>query len=359
MIKARFLFLILVAGLLPLAACQGESSSTDGATDDGIASDTCVGCGEAYQPSFVVDKMNIGTIDQGFNLDNTNTQCTDGSCMVDGAGGVDNRLSAILAAIDNATSESIDADASINENIQSGDMLVIFRMLDVNMTSMSSITSSDGHIELKGYIGLDADVPEDPTDNFSGSEPLDVDSRSLSVATDVETSLIDFTKCSLSAGKLRCEPSHFKLDLDISGNPLSLQIEETQLVASVDVSPTLDAASGAYLGGSIKEGVLGGYVPILYLQTALNDFADQLGDISPATIQQILANHADIDSVPEGTTTVACTEGGSECLTWQECRPSTGGFCYEPADMPDSISLAVTFEAVSIEFTGNIIVPPP
>jgi hypothetical protein len=351
MIKSRLLFLVLVAGLLPLAACEGESTPSDTTTDDAVTE--TVG---AYQASFVVSRLMIGTIDQGFNLDAENTQCTDGSCIADGSNGVDNRLSGILSAIDDATSEEFNADDSIAENIEGGDMLIIFRLLDVNVAQMSSIAGSDSHVELKGYIGIDADDPAVPEDNFSGTEPLDVDSRSLSVATDIESSLIDFTQCDISAGKLSCEPSLFNLDLEISENPLSLQILETQLVARINTSPTLDPTSGAYLNGAIIEGILGGYVPISYLQDALEDFADQLGDIQPSTIQNILANHADIDSVPEGTTTVACPGGASDCLTWQECR---SGFCYEPANQDDSISLAVTFDAVSVEFTGDIIVPTP
>jgi hypothetical protein len=356
MTKGRFLFLLFFAGLLSLAACGGESTPGDTSTDDGIAKDACVGCGESYEASFVVSKLMIGTINQGFNLDGENTQCTDNSCISDGDNGVDNRLSAILDAVNNATSEDFDANASIQENIDKGDMLVVLRLLDVNVTQMASVTSSDGQVELKGYMGLDTDDPENPDDNFSKVEPMNVDSRSLNPpGTDIESTLIDFQSCNISAGKLRCEPSLFTLDLEVSGNPLSLRIEQTQIVAVINQSPTLDPTSGAYLNGSIIQGIIGGYVPVSYLQEALKEFADQLGDISPATIQQILVEHADIDATPAGSTGVACPNGNSDCLPWQTCR---SGICEEPADQPDAISLAVTFEAVSVEFTGNIIVPP-
>ena len=91
-----FKCLLLAIGILCLAACSEDGGNgSDGTTD--VVDDTCKGCGEAYEPSFVVSKMMIGTTDQGFNLDDEYTQCTDGTCIPDGNSGVDNRLSEILA----------------------------------------------------------------------------------------------------------------------------------------------------------------------------------------------------------------------------------------------------------------------
>lgn len=327
-----------------LSACNGESTPSDG-TDGSTV--------EPYEASFVVKKLEIGTIDQGFDLDGVNTQCSDGSCIPDGQNGVDNRLSEILKAIDNATTEDFDANASIAENIQKGDMLIVLRVLDINTPQMGSLTGSDSHVEVKGYMGVDTDDPENPDDNFSGTEPMDIDSRSLQNSSDPESSLIHFGDCNISAGKLKCNPSLFKLDITIQDNTLSLDVEKTQLVATIDQSPSKDGNSGAYLGGSLKNGVLGGYVPIKNLQNALNQFADQLQGIDPGTIQNILVEHADIDATPPGPTDVPCT-GNGDCLPWQDCRQN---FCFEPADQPDAISLAVVFEAVSVQFTGNIVTP--
>ena len=341
--------LLIALGILCMAACSEDNGSGDGATD--TVDDTCKGCGAPYETSFVVSQMKIGSTDQGFNLDDVYTQCTDGTCIPDGNNGVDNRLSEILAAVENAAGEDFDADTAINDNIKDGSMLVVFRFLDVEVTSMASVTSSDPTVQLKGYLGLDTDDPEDAADNFSGSEPMDIDSRSLTSASDIEASLISFAKCSLRAGKLECDPDRFNLDLDIQDSALKLEIEQAQLIASVTTSPE-DNGSGVYVGGTMKEGLLGGYVPIRNLQDALEGFADEIGDISPTTIQQILANHADIDAEGEGLTDVNC-DGPDDCLSWQECRT---GKCYEPADQLDSISLAVTFELKSVEFTGNIVV---
>ena len=349
--------LLIALGILCLAACSEDNGAGDGATD--TVDDTCKGCGEPYEAAFAVSQMKIGTTDQGFNIDHVYTQCTDGTCIPDGNNGVDNRLSEILAAVENAAGEDFDADSAINENIENGSMLIVFNFLDVE-TSMASLTSTDPAVELKGYLGLDTDDPdpEDPeavaaaaADNFSGSEPMDIDSRSLHNASDIETSLIHFKKCSIRAGRLACDPDRFNLDLDIQDSPLRLEIEETQLIASVTTSPE-DNGSGVYVNGAMKEGLLGGFIPIRNLQDALEGFADEIGDISPTTIQQILANHADIDAVDEGLTDVNC-DGEDDCLSWQECRT---GKCYEPADQFDSISLAITFELKSVEFTGKIVV---
>lgn len=343
-------FTLLVAGLFFMSACGDENGTeTDTSTDDGVGPDACVGCGEPYEATFLITTLHIGTIDQGFNLDGEYTRCTDGSCIVDGNNGVDNRLREILLAVENAINEPINADEEIDRNILDGNMLVLLRMLDVEVTGMASLTSSDPDIRMKGYMGVDTDDPEDPTDNFSGSEPFDVDPLSLSDPLDVESSLIDFTDCHINAGKLRCSPSLFKLELGISGSPLDLSIIDSQVVCTFETSPSNDG-SGNYTGGSMKECILGGYVPVRLLQDALNELADELGDISPAQVQQILANHADIDATLEGPTDTSCPNG-DECLSWQTCRD---GICHEPPDQPDAISLAVTFEAVSVVFTGDI-----
>jgi len=339
--------LAVLAGLAALCACgDGGTTTPDGNTD------ACTNCGAAYEASFVVSKLQIGTTDQGFNLDGEDTQCTDGSCIPDGRNGVDNRLSGILGDVKNAIGGDFDANTSIAEQIDGGDMLVLFRLLDVNVDPMGSLTSTDSAVQLFGYIGADADDPKVATDNFSGTEPINIDSRSLKTAGNIEDPLIKFSNCSVNKGKFSCRPDKFQLDLVIEEKSLSLAIEQAQVQATIDRSPT--KTGNDYLSGSMKEGTLGGYVPIRYLQDTLEQFASELGEqsIDPATIQNILANHADIDATPQGPTTVACPNGADDCLSWQTCRT---GFCDEPANQNDAISLAVSFELTSILFTKNIV----
>jgi hypothetical protein len=343
----------LLGAWLIVSACGGGNGSEDVTTDDGTEPDVpvdCVGCGDPYEATFIITSLHIGTVDQGFNLDDEYTQCTDGSCKVDGNNGVDNRLSEILAAVENAMGEPLNADSEIDRNITEGDMLVLLRFLDVELANMASMTSSDPDIEVKGYMGLDTDEPEDPLDNLSGSEPFNVDDRSLRTVTDIESSLIDFTKCRIVSAKLRCEPSLFSMDITIQDAPLHLEIRESQLECTVETGPT-DDGTGNYVEGSLRNCILGGFVPISALQDALDEFAGSLGDIQPEQIQQILVNHADIDAVPEGTTGVACPVG-DECLAWQTCQAGT---CYEPMDQFDSVSLGVVIQATSAVFTGEIV----
>ena len=66
-----------------------------------------------------------------------------------------------------------------------------------------------------------------------------------------------------------------------------------------------------------------------------------------------MEDYADIDSIPEGLTDIRCT-GEDDCASWQECRD---GFCFEPPDQFDSVSVAFTFELTSVIFTGNIVEP--
>lgn len=302
-----------------------------------------------YEASFVVSELKVGTLDQGFNLDAENTQCTDGSCIPDGTNGIDNRLKEIFAAIGNAMGEPFpDVDGGLQEAIADGTTLIVLRLTDVDVMPMSSADATDIDVQVKVYSGADADDPANPDDNLSGHEPLDVKAESLVDPGDnIESPKIEFRECTIIRGALECSPSEFSLDLPMGERPLHLDIIAAQIEATVSRSPE-ESTEGVYVDGSMTDGILGGYIGIddfLYELELL-----ELGDISPTTLLQILANHADIDAIPEGLTSVPC-DTEDDCMFWQECRSST---CYEPPDRFDSISVGFIFELTSIEFTGNI-----
>lgn len=302
---------------------------------------------DEFEATFVIDDLQIPNENVGFNLDGEDTYC-DSGCINDGENGVDNRLGAVLDGLSDSLGEDFNANEELDVQIQEGDLLILFRLLNI------CNFNADGDVDLKGYIGLDADDPADPTDNFSGSEPLDVDIRGLAGAgTDVENSLITFSGGEISRREFSAGPSEFNLDIPIQDSTLGLSIQETQV--RFNFSPEPSESGGEYLDGAIINGLLGGFVLVEDLADALQEFADELGDIDPETVMNIVVNQADIDHVPAGTTSDACTSADDCPVPWRDC--GTDGFCVEPPDRMDAISLAIQFTGTSCSFTGNIVDP--
>ncbi len=322
-----------------------------------------VGCGEkdgtdplptecdtpVVEATFVMDSLMIPDEDVGFDLDDENTQC-DSGCINDGENGVDNRLGAVLDGISDSMGEDFNANDELAAQIEEGGLLIMFRLTDV------CNFNRDGGVDLLGYIGLDTDDPEDPTDNFSGTEPLDVDSRSLTGSgTDLGSPLISFPDGSIDRGQFNAGPSVFNLDVPISDSTLHLAVQETRVRFDFDPEPA--DVGGDQLNGGLINGLLGGYVLVEDLADALQEFASELGDIDPATVMNIVVNQADIDHVQPGPTDDACTEDSDCPVPWRTC--GSGGVCVEPPDRMDAISLAIQFTGVSVDFTGEIITPAP
>ncbi|MBW2261425.1 MAG: hypothetical protein JRG91_05565 [Deltaproteobacteria bacterium] len=69
----------------------------------------------------------------------------------------------------------------------------------------------------------------------------------------------------------------------------------------------------------------------------------------------IVVNQADIDHVAAGPTPDACTIADDCPVPWRDC--GTDGFCVEPPERMDAISLSIQFTGTSCEFTGNIVDP--
>jgi hypothetical protein len=170
---------------------------------------------------------------------------------------------------------------------------------------------------------------------------------------DVNDPLISFPGAQISRNQFSAGPSEFSLDIPIQDSVLSLVIRETQMQFNFNPAPT--ESGGEHVDGRIINGLLGGFVLVEDLADALQEFASELGDIDPETVMNIVVNQADIDFQPEGDTSDAC-ETNDDCpVPWRTCTDS--GFCYEPPDRMDAISLAIQFEGTSCVFTGNIYDP--
>ncbi|MBI5490995.1 MAG: hypothetical protein HY905_26930 [Deltaproteobacteria bacterium] len=369
---SRLWTVVLAASLAALAAigfaasCDGGDSGTpdgdvvggdDGATDDGGGRDESNPT-NGTRADFVINTMRIGSIDdgEGFNLDGVNTG-PEGYLPPDGPGGVDNQLGALISALQDAGLD-FDADAEIAASLEEGGLLILLRHDDVD-----DWTDDPGFVYLRGYAGKDADDPEDPTNNFSGDAELLVDERSLTDPSDIDSSLIYFDNgvlhdttaadTNLQMGDFHAGPSLFTVDIPIQDTTLSLDVNGTQIVWDVDTAPTGDPA----VNGSIKNGLLGGYVLLGDAARALSHIDLSGTTIDEDTIRTILAGQADMDVIPEGFVDDTCTEATAtaDCAPGQGCEADAdrGGafYCYEYDENPDAISLGIVFSAVSCRIT--------
>jgi hypothetical protein len=357
-----------VAGLLAVGgfgvSCGGGDDATDSGTDDGGGDD---GTGrvepnptDGVRADFVINELGIGDMaaGEGFNLDGINTPPGDPFFVEDGPGGIDNQLGALIGAIEDAGVE-INADQSIRDGLADGSLIILLSHRDID-----SWTNDPGLVYLYGYAGKDADIPEDPTNNFSGTAQFLIDELSLEPPYDNEDeALIYFDNgilndttaadTNLQVGDFTAGPSLFQVDIPVQDTILRLAINGTRIVWDIGTVPTGDPA----LNGEIINGMLGGYILLADAAAAIGSI-DLGGTIDPSTLRTILSGQADMDVVPEGFADVPCSESTSEsdCLPGQLCESdeTRGGafYCYETPRNPDAISLALTFSAVSCEITG-------
>ena len=339
-------FLFLPYALLALNCGSNSNEGRDVAFDE---QETYVQ--EPFEASFVASRLQLGTVDEGINLDGMNTWCTDGTCIPDGLDGVDNQLILLLEALENAANMRSDVNGDLMHEVESGNRLMVFRLTGINIDPMGEIASFDPDVQLKIYYGIDKDDPADPDDNFSGSEPLDVDAASLWDDSNVEDAIIDFPNCTIANSILRCGPSTLFFDFPFLGTVVSLMVIEAHLEAVIEHSPARDD-EGHYANGRITNGVLGGYCRIIDHPVEIMKLS-LAADVGSNIIEWIMEQKADIDAIPEGETEFSCSDEDN-CMTWQDCR---AGSCYEPANKFDSFSVGLVFELTSIRFTGNIIEP--
>ncbi|MBW2261426.1 MAG: hypothetical protein JRG91_05570 [Deltaproteobacteria bacterium] len=221
---------------------------------------------DEFEATFVLDHLSIPDENVGFNLDGEDTYCESG-CINDGENGVDNRLGAVLDGLSDSLGEDFNANEELEVQIEEGGLLILFRLLNI------CNFNADGDVTLLGYMGIDTDDPEDPTDNFSGTEPFDVDIRSLEGAgTDPMNTMISFPSGEISRREFSAGPAVFNLDIPMQDSTLGLSIRETQVRFNFQPEPS--DTGGSYLNGNIINGLLGGFVLVEDLADALQEFAD-------------------------------------------------------------------------------------
>jgi len=305
---------------------DGDADSDGDGDSDGDADNDNPTDGETKV--FVADTLAIGAPEVGFDLDEHTTTDRDdpvGCGHVDGPGGVDNKLSPLVDGIVQGAGLEQDPNALLLESIQSGSLLLLSRLVDVDDGT------NDPLVPLYFYIGEDADA--DAANNLGGSGHFLVNPSSLDGAG-LDDALIRFDEGSLSGSMFDTPPSIFRITvpLDDQGLELDLAIQRAQIVFH-------------YSDSGLTEGVVGGYVANEAILQALQNL--DLGDVEIPVqlVRTVLAAQADIDAIPEGPTETACTAEtvADDCQPGQTCE---GNFCMEPDGRCDALSLGLTFTAV-------------
>lgn len=286
---------------------------------------------------FVADTLAIGETNQGFDLDDHTTTDRDdpvGCGKVDGPGGIDNQLSPLVQGIVEGAGLDQDPNALLLEQIQSGSLLLLARMVDVDNDTIDPL------VPLYFYLADDADDPADVANNLTGDGHFLVTPGSLGAGGTLEDANIAFEDGRLRAGMFDTPPSIFRLTvpLDAEGLELDLAIEKAQVVFH-------------YSADGLTEGIVGGYVATEAILIALQNL--DLGDVEIPVqlVRTVLSAQADIDAIPPGPTETSCTTEtvADDCQPGQTCE---AGFCNEPSGRCDALSLGLRFTAVPATIDG-------
>ena len=320
--STKILFPLAALGLISsLAACSSDPAPATGdsgvpATDTGTATDTGgtpqdAGPGVSYD--YVINRL---TLDEGaepgvttrafygFNLDGryspsrtASQQAADcshgdyfstvdpdqnmGTCAAGSAGGgmgcqggVDNQLPNVAQTIMQFQA-SLNVQALLNEQIDTGKLLILVRLSDVN--GALGPTLNDSSVRVSVYPFAYAAFPNCSNIQMGG-QMYSVDNRSLNTPGDLNSAKLQFTG-SIVNGRLRVNPPaanatmpNFSLPLPLMGQMLQLDLFQTQL----RVTPTATEGTNGNLGGFLRQTDL---ITALTTIPALMQFRDAAGPL--------------------------------------------------------------------------------
>ena len=316
--STKFLFPFASLGLLgALAAGCGSDTGVTPTVDSGLpATDggtPAVDAGEARTYDYVINRLLLdegaepGVTTRaffGFNLDGRNSpsrtasqQAADcshgdyfstvdpdqnmGTCMAGTAGGgamcqggVDNQLPNVAQTIMQFQA-SLNVQALLNEQIDSGKLLILVRLSGVNGTLGPSLNDSSVHVSVYPFayaaFGNCANIQ-------MGNQMYSVDNRSLNTAGDLNSAKLQFDG-QIVNGRLRVNPPaanaaapNFSLPLPLMGQNLQLDLYQTQL----RVTPGATDGTNGNLGGYLRQTDL---ITALTTIPALMQFRDAAGPL--------------------------------------------------------------------------------
>jgi len=256
----------------------------------------------------------------------------------DASATVDNKLGDILAAL--ATSGGNDPQDFINDRVADG---TILQLINIKATSLSDAT----RIGFSLYVGADADVPENPSDNFSGFEDFNI---AVNSPTD---SLLAGT---ITAGQLSAWDGSIPLLISIADgvDPVRLDL----VGARVEANPNGAGIAASKLGGGIREEqVTSDIYPTLEQTFDLTVAADCTGTVcAPGSNGQTLLNLFDTDNDGDITLNELLNSAFLNNLFASDLDLYDAEGFYNPNSdgVMDSLSFGIGFTAVGAQF----IVPP-
>lgn len=204
-----------------------------------------------------------------------------GTCMAGAAGGgtgcqggVDNQLPNVAQTIMQFQA-SLNVQALLNEQIDSGKLLILVRLSGVNGTLGPSLNDSSVHVSVYPFayaaFGNCANIQ-------MGNQMYQVDNRSLNTAGDLNSAKLQFDG-QIVNGRLRVNPPaanasmpNFSLPLPLMGQNLQLDLYQTQL----RVTPGATDGTNGNLGGYLRQTDL---ITALTTIPALMQFRDAAGPL--------------------------------------------------------------------------------
>ncbi len=279
---------------------------------------------------FVVKTLRFGRVDDGLDLDCTDTpeECRSDFCRdgpEDGREGADNRLGPLALRLSDMAGS--DLQREMTRAVERGEHPLLLRII-------GATGPREGRAEaVELSFGLDADG--DPSDLFSGHGRVRPDPEGPSERPS------RFEPVAISGGTVVAGPTRDWMPLFWTrGEIAAVPVETSYLRFRLEPDPAGEGlrVTGGLLAGAIAPGSLSHAVLDMDARTA-----KVLGRLGPI-VRALVRRQADLDLVPGGPTEQTCEEDRG-CPSGRSCR---GGRCTEPEERFDALSFGVRFEAVAV-----------
>lgn len=260
----------------------------------------------------------------------------------------DNQLAALVTNLGGmAGFDLVTLNETVAESLAGGDFIILFEHV-----GLAAGAADTPYYDINFLLGADTDDPEDPTDNFSGTEGFNIMPESLLNGEP----LITFEGASVVGGQLEAGPAQFVVPVQIPDPPLDL----TLTVDSAIVNATIAANEN---GVELSDGELCGLVTIDQIFNALNDFAaascgclNLTGDLISGEAPTWTCGETDPTCDPEdpedGNIQEICGTIAQYCSTAVLLLPSFLDVDLDGNATGDAISLGATFGATTASIVG-------
>lgn len=266
-------------------------------------------------------------------------------CDFTGDGVVDNQIAALVGSLGGMAGYDLPTlNATLAESLAGGSFIILFEYL-----GLAADAADTDWFEVNFFLGTDMDDPEDPTDNFSGTEDFYIMPASLDENGDP---VITFGGASVAAGELNAGPSEFVIPIQLDDPPLNLVLTVDSAIMKAMIS------SGAN-GYELSDGTLCGYITIQQIFNALNEFASSscgclglTGDLIEGGDGLWTCGTMDSTCGTEDQMENICGMIAQYCTVAVSLLPSFLDVDLDGDTVGDAISVGATFSATSAGLGG-------